>query len=109
MHGALRTKNHVAGPGVASLTGDRQLPKIQVFSRPGCHLCEVLVDQLLPLISGRLELEVCNIATSEKWQRRYGLRIPVVLFNGRDICQYKLDVAAIRRIVADEIGSNKAS
>ena len=86
-----------------------QLSTIQVYSRPGCHLCEVLVEELLPLIRGRLELEVCNIDTCEKWQQRYGLRIPVVLFNGREICQYTLDRDAIGRIVDAEMGSIKAS
>lgn len=86
-----------------------QLATIQVYSRPGCHLCEVLVEALLPLIRGRLELEVLNIDTCEKWQRRYGLRIPVVFFNGTEICRYTLDKAAISRIVDAEMGVIKTS
>jgi hypothetical protein len=32
-------------------TGDSG--KIRVYSRPGCHLCELLIDELLPLIRDR--------------------------------------------------------
>lgn len=68
-----------------------------------------MVEALLPMIRGKLELEVRNIDTCDKWQRRYGLRIPVVLFNGIEICQYTLDKDAIRRIVDAEMGSIRAS
>ena len=82
--------------------GPDRRPKIQVYSRPGCHLCEVLVEQLLPLIRGQLELQICNIDTESDWQQRYALRIPVVVFDQREICHYNLDKDAIVRIVEEE-------
>lgn len=78
------------------------LAKIEVYSRPGCHLCEVLVEQLLPLIRGQLELQICNIDTESDWQRRYALRIPVVVFDGREICQFTLDKDAIVHILEEQ-------
>lgn len=86
-----------------------KLATIQVYSRPGCHLCEILVEALLPLIRGRLELEILDIDTCEKWRRRYGLRIPIVMFNGTEICQYTLDKDAIGRIVDAEKSVIRAS
>lgn len=74
---------------------------IRVYSRPGCHLCEQLVEALLPRIRGRLELEVVDIDTRPDWQDEYGTRIPVVEFAGRFVCQYTLDEEAISRILAD--------
>ncbi len=79
--------------------------KIRVYSRPGCHLCELLIDELLPLIRGRLDLEVLNIDTRPEWTERYGIRIPVVEYAGRTLCQYHLDAAAIRRVLSDLPGS----
>jgi hypothetical protein len=73
--------------------------RIYVYSRPGCHLCELLVDELLPLIRGRLELEVRDIDTRPEWKLRYGLRIPLVEYEGETVCQYHLDGAAIRAIL----------
>lgn len=71
------------------------MPEIEVFSRPGCHLCEQLIEELLPLIRGKFALVVRNIDSSDDWTRRYGLLIPVVCVDGREICHYTLDKAAI--------------
>jgi predicted thioredoxin/glutaredoxin len=80
-------------------TGTNSLAKIQVYSRPGCHLCEILVDQLMPIIRGRLDLQMCNIETNSDWMARFELRIPAVVFEGEEICHFKLDKEAIARIV----------
>ena len=78
---------------------------LRVYSKPGCHLCEILIEELLPLIRGRLELEVVDIESRPDWLRDYRTRIPVVEFNSAAVCQYKLDVTAIQRILADHNGS----
>ena len=68
---------------------------IQVYSRQGCHLCEVLLESLLPMVRGTFEVEVLDIDTRPEWGSRYGTRIPVVEIGGRTICQYRLDREAI--------------
>lgn len=72
-----------------------------VYSRPGCHLCEVLVEELLPLIDGRLQLEIRNIDTCDSWRDAYHTRIPVVEYDGEVICQYHLDRDAVARLLGD--------
>ncbi len=79
--------------------------RIRVYSRPGCHLCELLIEELMPLIRGRLELEVIDIDGHPELTDDYGTRIPVVEFAGRDVCQYHLDAAAIRAILSTIPGS----
>ena len=73
---------------------------IRVYSRPGCHLCEQLVDELLPLIRDRLELQILNIDTHPEWSREYGTRIPVVEYDGQFVCQYTLNKSLITEILA---------
>lgn len=73
---------------------------LAVYSRQGCHLCEQLIEELLPLIRGKLDIDVHDIDSRPEWQARYDTRIPVVEYNGQFVCQYTLDAAAIRRIVA---------
>ena len=82
-------------------------PSLRVFSRPGCHLCEQLVDALLSIARGHLAVDVVDIETRPDWEARYGLRIPVVEFDGRFVCQYELDTDAIRRIIED-LSASKA-
>jgi len=74
-------------------------PSIQVYSRPGCHLCEILLEELMLIIRDQLELQVLNVDTNSDWQARFGLRVPVVVFEDQEICHFKLDKEAIARIV----------
>ncbi len=77
-------------------------PTLVVYSRRGCHLCEVLVEELLPLVRGRLSVDVRDIDTREDWVEAYNVRVPVVEYEGEAVCQYQLDPAAIQRIL-DEL------
>lgn len=73
---------------------------IHVYSRPGCHLCEVLIEELVPLLGGRFDLEVRNIDSNDAWRDEYDIRIPVVEYEGQVICEYELDRARIAKLVA---------
>jgi hypothetical protein len=75
-------------------------PVLHVYSRRGCHLCDVLVEALLPLTRGHMDIEVRDIDSRDDWKQRYDVRIPVVEFEGEVVCQYRLDPAAIEAIVA---------
>ena len=81
------------------------LSRIRVYTRPGCHLCEVLIDELLPLIRGHLDLDLLDIDTRPDWAEEYGTRVPVVEYEGQTVCQYQLDAAAIRTILTTLPGS----
>ena len=71
---------------------------IDVYSRQGCHLCELIVEELLSLARGRFEVVVHDIDTRAAWSREYDTRVPVVLYDGEFICQYHLDRQALTRI-----------
>jgi hypothetical protein len=76
------------------------MPSIQVFSRPGCHLCEQLIEEITPLLRGRAVLEVFNIDSRPDWQEKYDTRVPVVELDGRFVCEYRLDRAALHRMLS---------
>ena len=75
-------------------------PLLYVYSRQGCHLCDVLVEELLPLVRGRLDVEVRDIDSREDWKARFDVRIPVLEFEGEVVCQYRLDRSAVETILA---------
>ena len=83
----------------------REQGRIRVYSRPGCHLCELLIEELLPLVRGRVDLEVLDIETRPEWKLRYGTRIPVVEYDGETVCQHHLDTAAVHAILRTLPGS----
>jgi predicted thioredoxin/glutaredoxin len=75
-------------------------PTIRVYSRPGCHLCEQLIEALLPRARGRAEVDVVDIDSRPDWQADFGTRIPVVEIDGQFVCQYALDADALERALA---------
>jgi hypothetical protein len=70
---------------------DCGVPTLRVYSRPGCHLCELLLDELLPMVRGRASVEVVDIDLVPALREAYGMRIPVVELDGRVLCEYRLD------------------
>ena len=71
------------------------MPSIQIYSRPGCHLCEQLIEEITPLLRGRAVLEILNIDSRPDWRDEYDSRVPVVELDGRLVCEYRLDRAAL--------------
>lgn len=72
---------------------------LQVYSRQDCHLCEALIEELLPLIKGRLELELRDIDSDSEWHERWFMDVPVVEFEGKVVCMHFLDRDAITGIL----------
>ncbi len=69
--------------------------RIDVFSRRGCHLCEVLIEELLPIVDGKATVAVHDVDTRPEWAASYGERVPVVELDGRFLCEFKLDAEAV--------------
>ncbi|MBT8080795.1 MAG: glutaredoxin family protein [Gammaproteobacteria bacterium] len=70
-----------------------------VYSRRGCHLCEVLIEELLPLVEGRLALEVRDIDSDPAWRATFSADVPVVEFADEIVCRHFLDRKAIAGIL----------
>ena len=73
------------------------MPELDVYSRRGCHLCEVLIEQLLDAVRGRAEVVVHDIDSREDWRAAYDVRVPVVECGGEFVCEYQLDRDALER------------
>jgi len=76
------------------------MPTLQVYSRQGCHLCEVLIEDLLPLLRGIMEIEVRDIDSRPEWRAKYDIRVPVVEYDDRLVSEYPLDHNAISELLA---------
>ena len=76
------------------------MPVIEVYSRRGCHLCELLIEELLELLQGQMELQIHDIDTRDDWRQEYDTRVPVVKYDGEFICQYHLDREALAKILS---------
>ncbi len=77
------------------------MKRLQVYSRRGCHLCEQLIEELLPLVRGHLAVDVRDIDSRDEWRAAFDVRVPVVEFEGDVVCEHILDKDALSRILVD--------
>lgn len=71
--------------------------RLRLIGRPGCHLCEELFEALLTEFPGEAwQIEQADVDSREDWQRRYGLKIPVLLDDdGSVVCTTFFDAEAV--------------
>jgi hypothetical protein len=77
--------------------GDRSV-EVVVYSRPGCHLCEVAIEKLVALHGEgyRFQLHEIDIESDDLLLRRHLEKIPVVEIDGLPASELVLDEGAVR-------------
>lgn len=75
--------------------------KLLLLSRPGCHLCEQLLQELyaaFPEVSWRIE--EADVDSRDNWRRRWGLKIPVLMDErGEPVCITRFDPKAVAELL----------
>lgn len=64
-------------------------PRLILYSKPDCHLCEGLQEKLSQIVEIDFELEVRDITTREDWWIAYQYEVPV-------LCQ---DLTTVERLI----------
>lgn len=72
--------------------------QLTLYSRPGCHLCEVM-KAVIAELAGEFphRLEEVDISRDPMLEARYGEQIPVLWVNGRKAFKYRVSVEQLRR------------
>lgn len=65
---------------------------VVLYTRRGCHLCEA-VEDLLPHHAPRAR--VVEIGGDRDLEREFGLRVPVLVVDGRPLAEGRIDEAAL--------------
>jgi hypothetical protein len=73
-----------------------------MYSRPGCHLCDEARGVILAeLARTRFAYQEVDISGDDTLELEYGIRIPVVLVNGEERFELRVDpggfAEAVRR------------
>ena len=64
---------------------------VRLYSRPGCHLCDVARDVIIAeRRRTAFEFEDVSIEGIETLELEYGIRIPVVMIDGEE--RFEIDV-----------------
>ena len=82
------------------MTSDKMLnpgPRVVIYSRPGCHLCEE-AKKVIEASGYREEytLEEINIESDAELLRRYRYDIPVITINGEEAFRHRVTQAEFR-------------
>ncbi|HEY7173416.1 MAG TPA: glutaredoxin family protein [Micromonosporaceae bacterium] len=67
-------------------------PRITLFTRPGCHLCDdakMALDRVASA-TGEQWVEV-NVESDIELEREYGERLPVVLLDGKEHGYFRVE------------------
>jgi len=74
--------------------------KVEIYSRPGCHLCDE-AKEVIERVRRRIvfSLRVINIETDPELEKKYGEEIPVVFVNGMPAFRYRVDEAEFEKKV----------
>jgi hypothetical protein len=72
-----------------------------LYSRPGCGLCEEMLEELALLPAARgIEVQLINIDGDQELRERYGHKIPVLLLAGEVVCHGHLDSDEVHKALA---------
>jgi glutaredoxin len=76
------------------------MPSVVLYSRPGCHLCDV-ARQTIEGVRVRLgfDFREVSIEGDDALEREYGIRIPVVLVDGHERFEIAVDADELAKLV----------
>lgn len=70
--------------------------RLRLYGRRDCHLCE----EMAAALRGRgVPFDEVDVDSSAELKERYGRLVPVLTDgDGKELCRYRLDEAALRQI-----------
>jgi glutaredoxin len=76
------------------------MKKVTVYSRSGCHLCEIAIDRIKSTMSElKFELDIKLIDDDIKLQAEFGEQVPVILIEGKVHDYWRIDLERFTKAV----------
>jgi glutaredoxin len=78
--------------------------EVIVYSRKGCHLCDVVKETLSELHGAAdFEWREVDIDADPELREKYNDEVPVVFIDGRKAFKYRMDGDRFLRVLADRV------
>ena len=78
------------------------MKQVTVYSRTGCHLCEIAIGQIKSTIGElKFELDIKLIDEDLKLQEEFGEQVPVILIEGKIHDYWRVDLERFKKAVKD--------
>jgi len=76
------------------------MKEVLVYSRTGCHLCEIAIDHIKSVkdeLGFNLEIKLIDI--NEDLEKEYGEQVPVILINNQIHDYWRVDLARFTKAI----------
>jgi len=88
-------------PTIAKLSAMSGLRQVVLYSRKGCHLCEIVKETLTKLHRrGGFTWQDIDVDSDEQLRRQFTDEVPVVFIDGRKAFKYRMDESDFLRKLA---------
>jgi 4a-hydroxytetrahydrobiopterin dehydratase len=77
---------------------------VEIYTRPGCHLCDEAEEELWNLshqTGVALDLKHVNVEHDDHLRNVYGDHVPVIFVRGSEVCRHRLDPDKVRIALRD--------
>ncbi len=69
------------------------MKEVTVYSRSGCHLCEIAIDRINSVINEyKFTLEIVLIDNNRELEKEFGEQVPVILINNKIHDYWRVDL-----------------
>lgn len=77
--------------------------RLVLYTREGCGLCDEMLDDLAGRLSGQavVDLELRDVDADDADRARYGLLVPVLVADGRPLCNGRLDPDVLDELLGE--------
>jgi len=76
------------------------MKEVMVYSRVGCHLCEIAIDQINSVKDELgFNLEIKFIGDDAVLEQEYGEQVPVILINKKIHDYWRVDLARFTKAI----------
>jgi hypothetical protein len=79
--------------------------RLTLLIRAYCHLCDDMRAALATHAAG-VRVDEIDVDADPALEAQWGALVPVLLADGRELCHYRLDASALRRIDVLTAGAN---
>jgi len=82
--------------------------KVLVYTRKGCHLCEIVKESIVKLARrGGFVWQEVDVDTDDELRRQFNDEVPVVFIDGRKAFKYRMDEDQFLRTLARRAYRNR--
>lgn len=78
-----------------------QLPRLLLYSRSYCHLCDEMLAGLQALGGFDFEVEVIDVDADPHLESRFGDAVPLLMHGEVELARYRIEPARIRAYLSE--------